>query len=109
MTEQYEVILYNDHGLRLPNGEGFWTFTKCREGLQEAIDKAEGLVDEGHDTELISVLYRQPDGDAYDVYDVTWGGQDEDFNESMDGDFDSGMASAGFGTDEEYGYFGEDY
>ena len=29
-------------------------------------------------------------------------------DESMDGDFDSGMASAGFGTDEDYGYYGED-
>jgi hypothetical protein len=25
----------------------------------------------------------------------------------MDGDFDSAMASAGFGTDEDYGYYGE--
>lgn len=30
------------------------------------------------------------------------------FDESMDGDFDSGMASAGFGTDEDYGYYGDD-
>jgi len=29
-------------------------------------------------------------------------------HESMDGDFDSGMASAGFGTDEDYGYYGEE-
>lgn len=28
-------------------------------------------------------------------------------DESMDGDFDSGMASAGFGTDEDYGDFGD--
>lgn len=28
---------------------------------------------------------------------------DRDFDDSMDGDFDSGMASAGFGTDEDYG------
>jgi len=28
--------------------------------------------------------------------------------EDMDGDFDSAMASAGFGTDEDYGYFGDD-
>jgi hypothetical protein len=28
-------------------------------------------------------------------------------DESMDGDFDSGMASAGFGTDEDYGYSGD--
>ena len=26
----------------------------------------------------------------------------------MDGDFDSGMASAGFGMDEDYGYYGDD-
>lgn len=28
-------------------------------------------------------------------------------DESMDGDFDSGMASAGLGTDESYGYYGD--
>ena len=33
---------------------------------------------------------------------------DDDIDESMDGDFDSAMASAGFGTDEDYGYFGDD-
>lgn len=33
----------------------------------------------------------------------------ETYNESMDGDFDSAMASAGFGTDEDYGYYGEEY
>jgi len=27
---------------------------------------------------------------------------------SMDGDFDSAMASAGMGTDEDYGYFGDE-
>jgi hypothetical protein len=29
------------------------------------------------------------------------------YNESMDGDFDSAMASAGMGTDEDYGSYGE--
>jgi hypothetical protein len=34
--------------------------------------------------------------------------EDRDYDDSMDGDFDSGMASAGFGTDEDYnGYTGE--
>jgi hypothetical protein len=35
--------------------------------------------------------------------------EEEDFcfDESMDGDFDSAMTSAGFGTDEDYGYYGE--
>lgn len=30
-----------------------------------------------------------------------------EIDESMDGDFDSAMASAGFGTDEDYGYIQE--
>ena len=29
------------------------------------------------------------------------------YDESMDGDFDTAMASAGFGTDEDYAYFGD--
>ena len=33
--------------------------------------------------------------------------EDSDFDDSMDGDFDSGMASAGYGTDEDYGYSGD--
>lgn len=33
----------------------------------------------------------------------------DDGDESMDGDHDSAMESAGWGTDEDYGYYGEDY
>jgi hypothetical protein len=29
----------------------------------------------------------------------------ENYDDSMDGDFDSGMASAGYGTDEDYGSY----
>ena len=31
---------------------------------------------------------------------------DSTYDDSMDGDFDSAMESAGMGTDEDYGYFG---
>lgn len=31
-----------------------------------------------------------------------------EYDDSMDGDFDSAMASAGFGTDEDYGYYGDE-
>jgi hypothetical protein len=45
-------------------------------------------------------------GDDCSEYD------DEDYpsnlDESMDGDFDSAMTSAGFGTDEDYGYYGDE-
>ncbi len=30
----------------------------------------------------------------------------DDYDDSMDGDHESGLASAGFGTDEDYGCFG---
>jgi hypothetical protein len=37
--------------------------------------------------------------------DDTW---DDSFDDSMDGDMESGLASAGWGTDEDYGYYGDD-
>lgn len=33
---------------------------------------------------------------------------DSHCDDAMDGDFDSGMRDAGMGTDEDYGYYGED-
>ena len=57
-----------------------------------------------------------------DMYDEEWDYVVEDnsveeyYDESMDGEWDSAMASAGFGTDENYGlyddyedFYGEDY
>ena len=52
--------------------------------------------------------------DMADYDDSVWDDVIEDnmvedyYDESMDGDFDSAMASAGFGTDEDYGLF-DDY
>lgn len=39
-------------------------------------------------------------------FDDEYYDDDDDYNDMMDGDFDSGMASAGHGTDEDYGYYG---
>lgn len=33
---------------------------------------------------------------------------DDSVDDSMDGDFDSAMRDAGWGTDEDYGYYGDD-
>jgi hypothetical protein len=43
-----------------------------------------------------------------DDYDNDDNGDDDpnDLDESMDGDHDSAMRDAGFGTDEDYGYYG---
>lgn len=55
--------------------------------------------------------YDYPDGVEDDHYEVT-GCEDDDYDsydESMDGDFDSAMASAGYGTDEDYGSYNEEF
>lgn len=51
----------------------------------------------------------------YDDHDDFYEGQYEDgwnvddyYDDSMDGDHDSAMESAGWGVDEDYGYFGEE-
>lgn len=33
---------------------------------------------------------------------------DDSYDDSMDGDHESALSSAGWGTDEDYGYYGED-
>jgi hypothetical protein len=54
-----------------------------------------------------------PDNSYDDDIEDTWYDDIEDvddrYDDSMDGDFDSGMRDAGFGLDEDYGYYGEDY
>lgn len=54
-------------------------------------------------TVVENVLELDEDGNIIEL------GDDERMypGEEMDGDFDSAMASAGFGTDEDYGYYGE--
>ena len=50
------------------------------------------------------------DDESHDnEYDNECDYRDEDYDDSMDGDHDSAMESAGWGTDEDYGYYGEDY
>ena len=42
------------------------------------------------------------DEEGFPIYD--W---EDEYDDSMDGDFDTGMRDAGWGTDEDYGYYGE--
>ena len=42
-----------------------------------------------------------------DLYEVA--GCDAEYDDSMNGDWDSAMASAGFGTSEDYGFIEDDY
>jgi orotate phosphoribosyltransferase-like protein len=40
-------------------------------------------------------------------WSISYSDEGPEYDDSMDGDWDSGMASAGFGTDEDYGSFGD--
>jgi hypothetical protein len=77
----------------------------------------------GHSSFLASTVLKELDPIAYRVgfgeyvdslaedgeFVEGWTDVPEDhFDESMDGDHDSAMASAGFGTDEDYGSFGNE-
>ncbi len=48
-----------------------------------------------------------PDQWIMNELDILYGDDFKTYDESMDGDFDSGMASAGMGTDEDYGGYNE--
>lgn len=47
------------------------------------------------------------DDDVYEGDDITE--EMDPYYEDMDGDHESALASAGFGTDEDYGYYGDDF
>lgn len=47
--------------------------------------------------------------DNYDDFEDFYDESVDDYYDSMDGDHDSAMRSAGWGADEDYGYYGEDY
>ena len=49
------------------------------------------------------------DDESHDSDDANYDDHDDFFDQSMDGDHDSAMTSAGWGTDEDYGYYGEDF
>jgi hypothetical protein len=63
------------------------------------------LLDEGLRPFSIASILNIPLEMVYDTVDA----MDADtYDESIDGDFDSAMASAGMGTDEDYGYYGDE-
>jgi orotate phosphoribosyltransferase-like protein len=46
--------------------------------------------------------------DIVTVAEIVTDYEDGNYDDSMDGDHDSAMSSAGWGTDEDYGYYGEE-
>lgn len=65
----------------------------------EEISKALGIT-----VEEVNLILNKYSSEDYDEAEY----DDSEYDDSMDGDFDSAMTSAGFGTDEDYGYYGEE-
>jgi hypothetical protein len=62
--------------------------------------------DESHDM----IVEHDPSDILFVEY--LYDGHEDEYDDSMDGDHESGLASAGWGTDEDYGFYGdynEDY
>ena len=57
----------------------------------------------------IAEKFNIPVWDVELIFEDFMAQMDAEYNDSMDGDFDSAMASAGYGTDEDYGYYGEEF
>jgi hypothetical protein len=92
--------------------------------MEEAYERFDDMLDESGPVVIAgiefspSAILKEMDPIAYDVNfsdymdscDIDTDDlldDDSDYDDSMDGDFDSGMASAGYGTDEDYGYSGD--
>ena len=73
--------------------EDLWSNGKSSDAIAEAINKQYGTV------------YTEAEIDAAISQIIE--DQDQAYNDDMDGDHASALASAGFGTDEDYGYYGE--
>ena len=108
MKKRYELV---ENGTCFPHN----SFEKSRDGLEQAYENAEqALEDKGHELWQLEIHFVTYDAngaiarcEVVEEFDVPDCG-DDDMDESMDGDFDSAMTSAGFGTDEDYGCFGGD-
>ena len=73
--------------------------------VSNMILEIQDLLVSGFDPEQISRRLDIPVQWVYDAAEMA----EEQYDDYMDGDHDSAMTSIGWGTDESYGYIGEDY
>ena len=71
---------------------------------EKAIEIQEMLFDGATPEQIASAVNMSVEAVEQNINEL----ENADYDESMDGDFDSAIASAGFGTDEDYGYYGEE-
>ena len=105
MKKVYEVIR---------DGSLEQSFEKSRDGMNDALELVEQLavywMDEYDLLEIVCTEYNALGEivSCEQVQEFEDDSMENDMNESMDGDFDSAMTSAGLGTDEDYGYYGDE-
>jgi len=91
----HNLSIYNGNGrlvIGVVDSDDNLVFEYCHE--------ITGSVHTAIQTAVANVSFMREEGVWDDGYD---------YDDSMDGDHESALASAGWGTDEDYGYFGEDY
>lgn len=94
ITVDYEVSHYSKHK---PTTLEIDSITDSRTGVSVKVTEVEMAEIEAQCWEDDA---QHCDPDDYRYYDYGY--------DSMDGDHASALASAGYGTDEDYGYYGED-
>jgi hypothetical protein len=75
--------------------------------LDNRSQELEDEVDESAFEELTEEELKELLDDDFDVEDDVDFDDEDDFDDDMDGDHATGLRDAGFGTDEDYGYYGE--
>ena len=98
MSLNMDTNSFNKMLERMVNGNDGdkWEFREDGEVLPENQEKYDNLMAEWDAWEDEAALEDWDDEPGWDEDD-------------MDGDWDTGMTSAGWGTDEDYGYYGEDF
>ena len=95
--------------------------------MEEAYERFDDMLDESGPVVIAgiefspSAILKEMDPIAYDTYfndymdacdintDDLLEDEESDFDDAMDVDFDYAMASCGYGSDEDYGYYGDNY
>ena len=87
--------------------------------VKKQTEKLLTMIEEGvlNPTDVVTMCVKyMSEDDVADMMDCnelsdrfTEGWDEDEYDDSMDGDHESALASAGWGTDEDYGYYGEEY
>ncbi|NBV43018.1 hypothetical protein EBR96_09670 [bacterium] len=71
------------------------------------VQEIQTLIEEGMDWDAIASQYGIPYRWVVECHNLLEESDDSCYDDSMDGDHASALASVGWGTDEDYGYDGE--